>query len=124
MNALGEEKVTGARVVKLFPVIALYSLDLGAELSGGVGDEVSKRTESVRFKAQRKSLKIVSAIIKYNQIIFVSRNTVNWGGPQIIMNKIKLARCERWTHERADEHDALTDKHDINLSNLQSDRKH
>ena len=51
MDALGEEEVTGARVVKLFPFIALDSLDAGAKLGGGVGDEVSKRAESVRFKS-------------------------------------------------------------------------
>ena len=31
-------------------------------MSGGVGDEVSERAESVKFKAQRKSPQIVSAI--------------------------------------------------------------
>ena len=77
VNALGEEKVTGARVVKLFPVIALNRLDVGAKLSGGVGDEVSERAESVRFKAQGESPQIVSAIIKYDQIIFVTGNTDN-----------------------------------------------
>ena len=77
VDALGDEEVIGARVVKLFPVITLDSLDLGAKLSGGVSDEVSKCTESVRLKAQRKSPQIVSAIIKYNQIIFVTRNTDN-----------------------------------------------
>jgi len=55
MDALGEEEVTGARFVKLFPVVALDSLDVGAKLGGGVGDEVDKRTESVRFEPQRKS---------------------------------------------------------------------
>ena len=64
---------------------------MGAKLSGGVGDEVSKRTESVRFKTQRKSPQIVSA----SQIIFVSKNADNWGGPQITMNKIKFARRRR-----------------------------
>jgi len=95
MDALGEEEVTGARVVKLFPVVALDSLDVGAKLGGGVGDEVSKRAESVRFKSQRKSPQVVSAIIKYNQIIFVTGNTDNWRGPQVTMNKIKLARRTR-----------------------------
>jgi len=42
MDALGEEEVTGARVVKLFPVVALDSLDVGAKLGGGVCDEVGK----------------------------------------------------------------------------------
>ena len=65
----------------------------------------------------------MSAIIKYNQIVFVTRNTVNWRCPQVTMNKIKLARRTRWTHERADEHDALTDKRDIDLNNPECDRK-
>jgi hypothetical protein len=51
VDALGKEEVAGARVVKLFPVVALDSLDAGAKLSGHVGDEVSKRAESVRFKS-------------------------------------------------------------------------
>jgi hypothetical protein len=51
MEALGEEKVAGAGVVKLLPVVALDSLDAGAKLGVGVGDEVSKRAESVRFKS-------------------------------------------------------------------------
>ena len=95
MDALGEEEVTGARVVKLFPVVALNSLDVGAKLGGGVGDEVGKRTVSVRFESQRKSLQVVSAIIKYDQIVFVTRNTDNWRCPQVTMNKIKLARRTR-----------------------------
>ena len=77
VDALGEEEVIGARVVKLFPIIALDSLDGDTKLSGGIGDEVSESTESVRFKVQRKSPQIMSAIIKYNQIIFVSRNADN-----------------------------------------------
>jgi hypothetical protein len=51
VNALGEEEVLGAGVVKLFPVVALYSFDTGTKLSGGVGDEVSKRAETIRFKS-------------------------------------------------------------------------
>ena len=95
MDAQGEEEVTGARVVKLFPVVALDSLDVGAKLGGGVGDEVGKRIVSVRFEAQRKSPQVVSAIIKYDQIVFVTRDTDNWRCPQVTMNKIKLARRTR-----------------------------
>ena len=66
LDALHEEEIAGARVVKLLPVIALDSLDLGAKLGGRVGDEVGERAESVRFKTQRKSPQIMSTIIKYN----------------------------------------------------------
>jgi hypothetical protein len=47
--ALSEEELTGARVVKLFPIVALDCLDAGTELSRGVSDEVGKRAESVRY---------------------------------------------------------------------------
>jgi hypothetical protein len=51
VNALGKEELPGARVVKLSPIVALDSFDAGAKLSGGVGDEVSKLAESVRFNS-------------------------------------------------------------------------
>ena len=81
MDALSEEKLMGARVVKLSPVVALNNLDPGAKLGGGVSDEVSKRAESVRFKPQRKRPQIMSAIIKYDQVVFITRNADNWRGP-------------------------------------------
>jgi hypothetical protein len=81
MDALSEEELPGARVVELEPVVTLDNLDACAELSGGVGDEVSERVECVRFEAQRKSPQIMSAIIKNDQIIFITRNADNWRGP-------------------------------------------
>jgi hypothetical protein len=81
MDALSEEELPGARVVELAPVVALDSLDACAELGGGVGDKVSERVEGVRFEAQRKSPQIMSAIIKNDQIIFITRNADNWRGP-------------------------------------------
>ena len=51
MNALGEKELPGAGVVELSPIVALDSFDAGAKLSGGMGDEVSKLAESVRFKS-------------------------------------------------------------------------
>jgi len=51
VNALGEEELPGAGVVELSPIVALDSFDAGAKLSGGMGDEVSKLAESVRFNS-------------------------------------------------------------------------
>jgi hypothetical protein len=51
VNALGEEELPGAGVVELSPIVALDSFDAGVKLSGGMGDEVSKLAESVRFKS-------------------------------------------------------------------------
>jgi hypothetical protein len=50
VDALGDEEVASATVVKLSPVVALYYFDAGAKLSGGVGDELSERAENVRSK--------------------------------------------------------------------------
>jgi hypothetical protein len=90
MDALSEEKVTGTRVVEFFPIVALDRLDTCVKLSGDMGDELSQRAESVRFESQRKCPQVMSAVIKNNQIIFITRNTDNWGSPQITVNKIKL----------------------------------
>ena len=72
MNALSEEEGLSVGVVELLPVVTLNSLDRGAKLSGGGGEEVRERAVSIRLEAQRKSPQIVSAIIKYDQIIFVT----------------------------------------------------
>ena len=81
MDALSEEELTGAGVIKLTTVVALNRLDAGAELGGGMGNEVSKHAESFRFEAQRKCPQIMNAIIKYDQVIFITRNTDNLRGP-------------------------------------------
>jgi len=72
MNALSEEEGLSVGVVELLPVVTLNSLDRGAKLSGGGGEEVRERAVSIRLEAQRKSSQIMSAIIKYDQIIFVT----------------------------------------------------
>jgi len=46
VNALGEEELSGAGVVKLSPIVALDSFDAGAKLSGGLGDEAGPRAPS------------------------------------------------------------------------------
>ena len=95
MNALGEKEGTGTGVIELFPVVTLNRLDAGAKLSGGVGDEIGERAESVRLKAERKSLQVVSAIIKNDQIIFKTRDANDRRHPQITMNKVKLMSSPR-----------------------------
>jgi len=72
MNAAGEEECPGAGVVKLASVVTLDSFHRCGELCGGGGDEPGKSAESVRFEAQRKSPQVMSAVIKNNQIIFIT----------------------------------------------------
>ena len=51
---MSEEERAGARVVKLFSIVALDCLHGAAKLGRHVGKKVSNRRESVRFKFQRK----------------------------------------------------------------------
>jgi ribosomal protein L14 len=72
VDAAGDEERSGARVVKLVPVVTLDSLHRSSKLYGGVGDESGKCAESVRFETQRKNPQVMSAVIKNNQIIFIT----------------------------------------------------
>jgi hypothetical protein len=62
----------GGRVVKLTPVIALDSLHGAAELCRDIGKEIGQVSEGVRFMLKWKRSKVISAIIKYNQIILIT----------------------------------------------------
>jgi hypothetical protein len=72
VDAVGEEEHLGAGVVKLASVVALDNLHRSNKLCGGVGDESDKCAESVRFETQRKSPQVMSAVIKNNQIVFIT----------------------------------------------------
>jgi hypothetical protein len=60
------------RIVKLAPVVALNSLHSAAELCRDIGKEIGQCSEGVRFKFKWKRSKVMSAIIKYNQIILIT----------------------------------------------------
>ena len=77
MNAPSEEERVGSGVIKLFAIVAVNDFDTSAKLGGGVGEEVGDRAESVKLKSKRKSPQVMSAIIKYDQIIFKSRDANN-----------------------------------------------
>ena len=72
MNAPSEEESAGSGVIKIFAIVTLNGLDASTKLGGGIGEEVCERAVSIRLEALRKSPQIVSAIIKYDQIIFVT----------------------------------------------------
>jgi hypothetical protein len=95
VDALAKEEGTSTGVIKLAPVVALDSLHKGAELCRGVGNEGCERAKSARFNTKRKSPQIMCAIIKKDQIIFITRYTDDWRCPEITMYKVKLIRCMR-----------------------------
>ena len=48
--ALSEEEGPSAGVIELLLAVALDSLDSGAKLSGGIGEEVCERAVSIRLE--------------------------------------------------------------------------
>jgi hypothetical protein len=84
----------GGVVVELTPVVTLDSLDGEADLGGHLGKEVEGR-KRLRLGTQGKSPRIVREIINHDQIVLAARNTRDWRGPQITMNKIKSMHCPR-----------------------------
>ena len=55
-------------------VVTLDGLHSGAELDRGIGKEGRERAESVSFNTKRKSPQVMSAIVKNDQIIFITRH--------------------------------------------------
>jgi hypothetical protein len=81
-----EEESTGAEVVKLSAVVALYALNRDPELCSDVGKKVRQSGKGVRLESKWECPQVMRKIIKYNQIIFVTSNTRNGRCPQITMN--------------------------------------
>jgi hypothetical protein len=74
VDALAKKKGMSTRVVKLAPVVTLDGLHSGAKLDRGIGKEGRERAESVSFNTKRKSPQVMSAIVKNDQIIFITRH--------------------------------------------------
>jgi selenocysteine lyase/cysteine desulfurase len=68
------------------PIITLDGLDGATELSSNIKKEVGQGSEGVRFKLKGKSPKVMSKIIKNDQIILRTGHTNNQRCPKIKMN--------------------------------------
>jgi hypothetical protein len=63
-DTMSEKERAGVGVIKLTAIAALNILDGDAELSGNISKKMSESGECVRLEAERKSPKIVRAIIE------------------------------------------------------------
>jgi hypothetical protein len=84
LDTVREEESAGG-VIKLASIIALDGLDGAAKLRGHKGKEVGEGGESVGLLAQRKGPRLVGAVIEDDQVILVTRDTQNRGGPKVTM---------------------------------------
>jgi hypothetical protein len=80
---MSEEERSGAEVVKLTPVVTLDTLHSVTELGGNKREKVSKSGKHDRFKVKGTLPRKVRAIVKNNEIIFVTGNAQNRRCPQI-----------------------------------------
>jgi hypothetical protein len=83
----GEESAGG--VIKLASIIALDAPDGATKLRGHNGEEVGEGGEGVGLFTQRKSPRVVGVVIEDDQVILVTRDTRNRGGPKVTVNEVK-----------------------------------
>jgi hypothetical protein len=88
LDAVREEESAGGGVIKLTSIIALDFLDGAIKLRGHKGKEVGEGGEGVRLLAQRESPRVVGAVIEDDQVILVTRDIRNRGGPKVTVYKV------------------------------------
>jgi hypothetical protein len=84
-----EEESAGGGVINLASIITLDAPDGAAKLRGHKGKEVREGGEGVRLLAQRKSPRVVGEVIENDQVILVTRDTRNKGGPKVTVYEVK-----------------------------------
>jgi hypothetical protein len=88
MDAVREEESVG-EIIKLTSIIALDASDGATKLRGHKGEEVGEGGECVGLLAQRKSPRVVGAIIEDDQVVLATRDTQNRGGPKVTVYEVK-----------------------------------
>jgi hypothetical protein len=88
MDAVREEESVGG-IIKLTSIIALDASDGATKLRGHKGEEVGEGGECVGLLAQRKSPRVVGAIIEDDQVVLATRDTQNRGGPKVTVYEVK-----------------------------------
>jgi hypothetical protein len=89
LDVVREEESAGGGVIKRTSIIALDAPDGAVKLRGHKGEEVGEGGEGVKLLAQRKNPQVVGAVIKDDQVILVTRDTQNRGGPRVTMYEVK-----------------------------------
>jgi hypothetical protein len=89
LDVVREEESAGGGIIKLASIIALDALDGATKLRGHKGKEVGDGGEGVGLLAQRESPRVVGAIIEDDQVILVTRDTQNRGGPKVTVYEVK-----------------------------------
>jgi hypothetical protein len=89
LNAMREEESARGGLIKLASIITLDALDGVAKLYGHKGKEVGGGGEGVRLLAQWKRPWVMGVVIDDDQVILVTRDTQNRGGPKVTVYEVK-----------------------------------
>jgi hypothetical protein len=90
-DAAASQEGSGGIVEELSAIICLKTAHRKTELCVSVSNKLNNVCVNFRFVAKRKRPAIMCIIINYHKIKFIARNTRNWRGPDITMNKFE--RC-------------------------------
>jgi hypothetical protein len=89
LDVVREEESAVGGVMKFTSIITLDAPDGATKLYEHKGKEVGEGGKGVGLLAQRKSPRVVGAIIEDDQVILVTRDTQNRGGPKVIVYEVK-----------------------------------
>jgi hypothetical protein len=89
LDTVREEESVGGGVIKLASIIALDTPNGVDKLRGTKGEEVGEDGEGIKLLVQRKGPRVVSAVIKDDHVILVTRDTQNRGGPEVTVYEVK-----------------------------------
>jgi len=90
-DAAASQEGGGGSVEELGAIICLKTAHRKTELCVSVSNKLNNVFMNFGFMAKRKCPTIMCIIINYHKIKFIARNTRNWRGPDITMNKFE--RC-------------------------------
>ena len=89
MNAKRGEKETHGSGVILPAIVSLESKYGEVELGMNISDESSYGVKNVRLVSKRDGPKVMSIVIKKNDIVLITRMAKNRRRPNIRVNKLK-----------------------------------
>jgi hypothetical protein len=95
LEAVREEESAGGEVIKLAAIITLDAPDSAAKLCGHKGEEVGEGGEVVELLTHQKGPQVVGAVIEDDQVILVTRDTQNKGGPKVTVYEVKGSNGSR-----------------------------
>ena len=88
-DTVGREEGGKRSVDEFAAIVTLHTLDESVKLGKYVGKETLQDRGCLGLIAQRKRPRVMRVIIKNYDVILITRETHNRGGPQIIMNKLE-----------------------------------